>query len=70
MTRDYYADTELAAYLRAELKRRGESQRQWALRMKISEAYVSDFLQGRRRAGPGILRALGFEEAPYFRRLK
>lgn len=66
----FHKDLDLPALLRAELEKRGETQREWAKRHGISDAYVSDFLLERRKAGPAILRALGFDEAPYFKRLK
>lgn len=35
------------------------SQYQWATKHKLSQAYVNDVIQGRRRPGPGITVALG-----------
>ena len=37
------------------------SQRQWALRHRLSSSYVSDVLSESREPGPAILRALGIE---------
>ena len=43
------------------------TQKEWARCFGISEAYVSDFLKGRRRAGPAILSALGYGTEPYYK---
>ena len=47
------------AALRAEIRREG-SLRKAAKRLKVSPAYLSDILLGRRFPGPAILRPLGF----------
>lgn len=70
MTKTYYTDAELAALLRAMMRRSGKTQKEWARQAKIGEAYLSDFLRGRRGAGPTILKAMGFEKGQYFRRSK
>lgn len=44
--------------------------KEWAQRNKISAAYVSDVLQGRRDPGSKILKALGLEVVKDYRRLK
>lgn len=65
----YLTETELVDLLRTQIGENG-TQKQWAYQAGISEAYVSDFLQERRRAGPAILRALGFDATPYYRKAK
>jgi hypothetical protein len=50
---------ELLDVLRAQIQDAG-SQSAWARRAKVSKAYVSDVLKGRRDPGPSILRALGY----------
>lgn len=44
------------------------TQRDIAKEFGISPAYLSDFLQGKRWPGPAILKGLGFEVEPYFKR--
>ena len=49
----------------------GFTQRDLAKELEISAAYLCDFLQGRREAGPAILTALGYDPMPhYFKRKK
>ncbi len=51
---------EVLALLRAECEKAG-SQRAWARRHKLSAAYVSDVLLGRREPAESICRALGLK---------
>lgn len=44
------------------------TQRDLAKTLGISTAYLSDFLAGKRGAGPTILKALGYEIEPVYRR--
>lgn len=46
----------------------GTTQKMLAKQFGISAAYLCDFLQGRREAGPKILRALGYDPIPRYRR--
>lgn len=46
------------------------SQKDFAKATGISTSYLCDFLQGKRRPGPTILKALGFEEQPYFKKTR
>ena len=50
----------LRAFLRQQAAEDGLSIRQWCLRHKISEGHVSEFLSGKGRPGPKLLKALGF----------
>ena len=50
---------ELLDILRGEIAVAG-SQRAWARSAKVSVAYVSDVLRGRRDPGPSILKPLGY----------
>lgn len=52
----------------AHLAVNGKRQKDWAIEHGISPQYVSDFLSERRKPGPAILKALGFELTPYYRR--
>jgi hypothetical protein len=63
----YRNDRELAQLVKAAIGHNG-SQKQWAEDVGISAAYLSDFLRGNRGAGPAILKALGFETSPYYRK--
>lgn len=47
-----------------------EYQKEWARRFHISESYLSDFLNGNRPPGPRLLKALGFERKPYYRKAR
>lgn len=62
----YRTEQELVRVVKAQIGER--PQKEWAKNAGISAAYLSDFLQGRRRAGPAILRAAGFDLTPYYRR--
>lgn len=46
----------------------GVTQRDIAKELGISTAYLCDFLAGRREAGPTILKKLGFDIAPLYRK--
>jgi hypothetical protein len=63
----YRNDRELAEQVRASIGHNG-TQKQWAEDIGISTAYLSDFLNGNRGAGPAILKALGYEATPYYRK--
>lgn len=63
----YKTEKDLAAELKRQLVERG-AQAEWAKRAGVSAVYVSDFVNGRRTAGPAILRALGYEATPYYRK--
>jgi hypothetical protein len=63
----YKDDRDLRQLVRAAIGQNG-TQKAYADAVGISEAYLSDFLQGRRGAGPAILGALGFEATPYYRK--
>ncbi len=65
----YRSEKDLVKIVRAQLGP-DKTQKEWAKEAGISPAYLSDFLQGRRGAGPAILRALKFEPTPYYRRSK
>ena len=43
------------------------SQYQWATKFKLSPAYVSDVVRGRRQPGQAILKALGLERVITYR---
>ncbi len=66
----YVSATDLAAMIKAKLDKKDKTQRALAVELGISEAYLSDFLNGRRGAGPAILKRLGFEPTPYYRKAK
>jgi len=44
------------------------NQKSIAARFDISGVYLSDFLCGRREAGPKILAALGYDPVPFYKR--
>lgn len=46
------------------------SQKAWAAKHGISQAYLSDVLLGRREPSPAILRPLGLERATVYRKIK
>lgn len=59
-------ENELRASLRASLSKRGEA-RAWAKAHGISEAYLSDYLRGRRGAGEKIASAMGLVRVVTYR---
>lgn len=63
----YRSERDLADMIKDQLGDR-KTQKEWAKKAGISPAYLSDFLQGRRGAGPAILKALGFEPTPFYRK--
>lgn len=64
----YVNDRDLADSLKSKAAARKKSQRDLAQELGISEAYLSDFLNGRRSAGPTILRRLGYDPTPYYKK--
>lgn len=46
------------------------SQYQWATKYKLSPAYVSDVLKGRRNPGPSVLKALKLEAITQYREVR
>lgn len=62
----YSSNRDLVSVARAKIGRR--KQAEWAKEIGVSAQYVNDFLRGRRDAGPALLRALGFEPTPYYRK--
>lgn len=69
MSMNYRTDRELAAMIKAQIDRHiPGTQAAWAKQAGISQAYLSDFLQGKRGAGPAILKAIGFEPTPFYRK--
>ncbi len=69
MAHTFYTEGDLRDLLGRELAKRG-AQKRWAQEHGISGAYVSDFLNSRRRPGDAILRAMGFDVEPHYRRSK
>lgn len=65
----YTTDRELAEQVKARAMARNKTQRTLAQELGISEAYLSDFLNGRRNAGPTILKRLGYDPTPHYRKL-
>lgn len=63
----YKTDRELAQIVKTAIGHNG-TQKSWANGVGISQAYLSDFLAGNRGAGPAILKAVGFELIPYYRK--
>jgi hypothetical protein len=63
----YKDDQDLRDIVRAAIGQNG-TQKAWADEAGISQAYLSDFLKGSRGAGPTILKAIGFEPTPYYRK--
>ena len=53
--------------IRADCSRVG-SQYQWATKHRISPAYLSDVLRGRRNPGPAILTALGMKAVTLYKK--
>lgn len=62
----YFSNADLIELVRAECD--GRSQKEWAAKNGLAASYVSDFLNGRRDAGPALLRALGFDPQPFYRK--
>lgn len=54
---------EVIGMLRAQIEKAG-SLREWARRAKLSPAYISDIMRGRRDPGPPILAALKVQKVP------
>ena len=63
----YRTEQDLVDMIRDQIGDR-KTQKEWAKKAGISPAYLSDFLQGRRGAGPAILKALGFDPTPFYRK--
>lgn len=65
--RIFRTSRQIADGLRARIKY-GVTQRDIAKELGISTAYLCDFLAGKREAGPTILKKLGFDTDPLYRR--
>jgi hypothetical protein len=65
----YRSERDLAELVKAQIGYH-KTQTEWAKKAGISRAYLSDFLAGKRGAGPAILKALGFEPTPYYRKAR
>lgn len=63
----YVSETEVPGRVKALLDE-GKTQKQLADEWGISQAYLCDVLQGRRGAGPAILKALGLAPTRYYRK--
>lgn len=48
----------------------GRTQRDLAAEAGVSHGYVSTFLAGRKGIGPALLKALGFDPQPYYKKIK
>ena len=64
--RSVYMIDQVLDMLREECAQVG-SQYQWATKHKLSPAYISDVLQGRRNPGPAVLKALRLEAVMQYR---
>lgn len=62
----YYSSDEVAAAVRKLYK--GKTQKQLAKRLDISQTYLCHIMQGKVSAGPTVLKALGFEAKPFYRK--
>jgi transcriptional regulator with XRE-family HTH domain len=65
-----YSARDVAAEVLRQIEAEGITQAQWAKRAKISAAYLTDFLKGRRGPGPKILKCAGFEIEPQYRKAR
>jgi predicted transcriptional regulator len=51
--------------------KRGErSQRALARELGVSDTFLSDVIKGRRKPGPTLLKALGYDPTPHFAKRK
>lgn len=64
----YYSSDEIAAAVRQLYK--GKTQKQLAKQLDISQTYLCHIMQGKIPAGPAVLKALGFGERPFYRKLR
>lgn len=64
-----YRLDQVIGMLREECAQSG-SQYQWGTKHKLSPAYVSDVLKGRRNPGPAVLRALKLEAITQYREVR
>ena len=62
----YATDQDLAGIVKARLAKKGMTLRALAREMGISETYLSDFVHGRRNAGPTIIDKLGYQAIPHY----
>lgn len=56
----------LRVYVRRRMDEERENQKSFAYKLGVSEQQLSDFLCGRRHAGPKLAGALGFEQVVAF----
>lgn len=62
----YYSNDQLREKVR-QMVDYDNTQKAIAARLGVSGVYLSDFLNGRRAAGPKILSGLGYEIEPFYR---
>ena len=60
-----YSEAEIAEALRARISYR-VSQTDLAKELGISHAHLSEVLAGKKRPGPVVLKAMGYDPAPYY----
>ena len=66
--RSVYRLDQVLDMIREECAQAG-SQYQWATKHRLSPAYISDVLQGRRNPGPAVLKALRLEAVMQYKQV-
>lgn len=65
----YVTERDIAELMKARLLAK-KSQRDLAKELGVSETYLSDFIRGKRTAGPKVLKGLGYDPTPFYRKAK
>lgn len=63
----YHSDREIVAGLRSRIKY-DFGQVDLAKELKVSKAYISELLAGKRGVGERVLKALGYSPTPHYRK--
>ncbi len=66
---EYVTSRELAEVVRGRVSY-NVTQAMLAKEFGVSQSYLSDFLAGKREAGPRILKALGYNDTPHYTKAK
>jgi transcriptional regulator with XRE-family HTH domain len=52
------------------IEQKGKTQRELASELGIAQPHLSDLIKGRRQFSPRILRKLGYDPTPHYRKAK
>lgn len=66
----YLTTDDIIEHVRKLLADRKKTQKQYAAELGVAETFLGDVLNKRRPLGPLMLKRLGYDATPYYRRAK